>query len=576
MKFPKHLLPLFVILVFSIIVSLPLLKPGLYQIHDDQQIARLYLYDQTLKSGQFPVRWLSGLGFGYGYPLFVFYPPLVYMVGEIYHLAGLGFIDATKLVIFTSILGSAFAMYLAAKTMWGKVPGLVATAFYIFVPYRALDVYVRGALAESFTFVWLPLIFWSFWQTAETKKPIYIYLSALFLALLMITHNLIFLPFMTIVPFYLLLLMLISKDKGFLFAAFLKSAVLSTGLSAFFWLPAIVEKSLTLVDQFLLVNLASYTIHFVYPQQLWNWPWGFGGSAPGLNDGISFKIGKLHVLVSAAVFLISATVIILNRRKKLLPTTYYLLPTFFALFVFSAFMTTPYSKFSWDILKPLQYLQFPWRYLTFTALFSSFLAGAFIWSLRLPILRLLVSIPLLIVLIVPNLKLFKPQTYRPDLTDQKATSDETIKWDVSQTSYEYLPKGIELAKNDRGANVLDIKKDQIENQRVSVESGDVSIANLRENANKVTFDINSKENSNILINLYSFPFWKVHIDGQEVQTQNNNRLGLIALDIPSGSHKVAVNFQNTPLMNLANMISLVSIAGLLALVFSKKWQKNRN
>ena len=103
-KIKTNLVLIILILLFSILVSLPLLKPGLHLIHDDQHIARLYLFDQALKAGQFPVRWVNGLGFNFGYPLFVFYPPLAYIVGEIYHLIGFGFTDSVKLVFFSSIL----------------------------------------------------------------------------------------------------------------------------------------------------------------------------------------------------------------------------------------------------------------------------------------------------------------------------------------------------------------------------------------------------------------------------------------------------------------------------------------
>ena len=39
-------------------------------------------------------------------------------------------------------------------------------------------------------------------------------------------------------------------------------------------------------------------------------------------------------------------------------------------------MTLPYSQFIWDKISPLWYLQFPWRFLEFAALFSALLAGS--------------------------------------------------------------------------------------------------------------------------------------------------------------------------------------------------------
>src|SRR3989344_6348587 len=165
-----NLVLILLVLFFSILISLPLLKSGLYDMHDDQQVARLYLFDKSLRDGQLPVRWVDELGFGFGYPLFVFYPPFVYMLGEIFHLLGFGFIDSVKIVFFLGIFGSGLAMYIFARELFGKLPGAVSALFYMFVPYRALDIYIRGALAESFSFVWLPLILWSFWKLTSTGK----------------------------------------------------------------------------------------------------------------------------------------------------------------------------------------------------------------------------------------------------------------------------------------------------------------------------------------------------------------------------------------------------------------------
>jgi len=591
----KNLISIILITIFSITVSLPLVKPGFHQIHDDQQITRLYLFDQSLKSGQFPVRWVDGLGFGFGYPLFVFYPPLVYMIGEIYHLIGFGFIDSTKLAFFTSIVASGVAMFIFAKEIWGRYAALTGAIFYILVPYRALDIYVRGALAESFSFVWLPLILWSFYKLQNTGKSVYVYTSAIFLALLMITHNLIFLPFILLLPFYLLFLLWKSENKKRFFVNCQLSIVICFSLSAFFWLPALLEKKFTIVDQLLLVNLASYKIHFVYPQQLWNWAWGFGGSAAGLADGISFKIGKLHILASIAALLLAIIHLIktkfsngqLPALQKSQHETYsnriekssakiwrvncQLSTVFFALFLISAFLTTFYSQFIWELIPPLGYLQFPWRLLTFTALFSSILAGAFVYLLKVPILRLVVTIILVILVFAPNLKLFKPQFYRENLTDQIATSKEVINWDISSSSFEYLPKGVELTKSNLGTNIINIKKEDIPNKKVIVINPQAEINNLIIKPHEVSFSINSPTNSQIRANIFNFPGWQAQIDDQIVEVDDNNKLKLIDLNIPAGKHRVTIEFRNTPVRQMGNLISLFSFALILILI-AKQWR----
>ncbi|OGK56786.1 hypothetical protein A3H83_00330 [Candidatus Roizmanbacteria bacterium RIFCSPLOWO2_02_FULL_39_8] len=586
--------------VVSATLSLPLVKSGLFVIHDDQQVARLFLFDQALKTGQFPPRWVDELGFGFGYPLFVFYPPLVYMIGELFHLIGFSFIDSIKLVFFTSIFASGLAIYILAKEFWDRQTAAVSALFYILVPYRALDVYVRGALAESFSFVWLPLILWSFYKLYKTNKPIYVYLSTIFLALLMITHNLIFLPFMLILPFYLFFLILVSDNKKKFIVNCFWSIVASLGLSAFFWLPAILEKKYTIVDQLLLVNLANYNIHFVYPQQLWSSLWGFGGSAVGLADGISFKIGKLHILISVAAFMLAAAHIFKRRnisRQLLAPLKSQHEPStdssekanakingvncqlsivFFVLFLFSAFMTTFYSKPIWNLIPPLAYLQFPWRFLIFTSLFSSILAGAFLYLLRLPILRLIASLILVILLVIGNFKLFKPQTYRLDLTDEIATTKEVINWEVSGSSFEYLPKDVPLYVGELGTNLVKIKRDEIPKQKVEILSGVSTIENLKVKPSKITFDITAKEQTEVRINNFNSPGWQAQVDQARTSIDDNNKLKLVTLNVPAGIHQVKVEFKNTPIRTLGNSLTLATIIISMAFFLRPKWRKIRS
>ncbi len=570
----KNLICISFVLLASIILSLPLTKSGFYTVHDDQQFARLFELDKSVKSGQIPPRWTEDLGFGFGYPLFVFYPPLVYYIGEVFHSLGFGYIDSIKIVFFASIFASSIAMYVLVKEFWGRLPATVSALFYIFAPYRALDLYVRGALAEAFSFVWLPLILWSFHKLQKTQKPIYIIVSGSFLALLMITHNLIFLPFMLILPIFLLFLLWQSKSKKRFLVGSIWSFIIAFGVSAFFWMPSLLEKKSTIVDQLLLINLANFRIHFVYPQQLWNWPWGFGGSGPGLADGISFKIGKLHIIVALAAFSFTLFHQLLDKIKtKSQAFDLSLVTTLVLLFVFSAFMTTFYSDVIWELIPPLAYLQFPWRFLTFVVLASSILAGAFIYSLRLEILKIVFSAILIILLVFPNLKLFKPQAYRENLTDKIVTAKEVINWDVSSSSFEYSPKGVELYKNSQGANVINIRKSQIPTAKIEILSGVAQINLSKNNPSGLIFDINAEEDTKIKANIFSFPGWQLKIDGKQSSIDDNNNLKLITFNIPSGLHHVELVFKNTMAVSLANLITLMTLAVLVIIIMLRNNQQ---
>ena len=114
--------------------------------HDDLQIGRLYQLDQCLQDGQIPCRWVPDMGYGYGYPLFNYYPAFPYYLAEIFYLLGFSFINSIKIFFILGLVFSGVFAYLLGKELWGEYGGLVTAAFYIFAPYHAVDVYVRGAL----------------------------------------------------------------------------------------------------------------------------------------------------------------------------------------------------------------------------------------------------------------------------------------------------------------------------------------------------------------------------------------------------------------------------------------------
>lgn len=556
----KDIIALVIILAFSLLISRALFTQGFYTVHDDQQIARQFLFNQAITSGQFPVRWVNELGFGFGYPLFVFYPPFVYILGEIYHLLGFSFVESIKLVIFTSILASALAMYLFVKTFWGRLAGIVAALFYIYAPYRAVDIYVRGALAESFSFVWLPLILWFFYKLTTTNKSIYVTLSAILLALLMITHNLIFMPFMLLLPIYLAFFIWQSPDKKRSTIDSLLSIILAFGLSAFFWIPALLEKKYTIVDDLLLVNLAAYKLHFVNPIQLWNWQWGYGGSVPGILDGMSFKIGKIHIVLSLLIIAVA-----IAKRRSFYARLVLLMSL---LFLLSAFMTTKYSEPIWALIPPLAYMQFPWRFLTFTTLFSAILAGAFIYFIKLPIIKMVATILLLGILISPNIKLFQPQFDRLDLTDKTATEKDLLNWQISNTSFEYLPKGITIKKSELQTNLVDIERKDLPKQKVDIITGSAKVEVLESVAHKLSFNLRAQEETTFRINVANFPGWQLKIDNKNTEIDDNNKYKLVQSKVSGGDHTVQLEFKNTKVRYIANMLTLITTIAI-ALYFLK-------
>ncbi|MCL4382913.1 MAG: 6-pyruvoyl-tetrahydropterin synthase-related protein [Patescibacteria group bacterium] len=563
----KKLLPFFLLLFLSFWAVFPLFHSGFFPMHDDEQIARLFELNQTLSAGQFPPRWIDGLGFGFGYPFFNFYPPFVYYFGEIFHLLGISLIDSTKIVMGLGFLLSGLFSYLLAKEFFGKSGGLVTAVFYLYAPYHSLDLYVRGALAEFYAFVFLPAVLWSTFKLIKERNRNWLVINSCFLSLLLLSHNLIALIFL---PFYFAFagfLVLPKKDKKKIILSFLCSFMLFLGLSAYFWLPALLERQYTLVDQILTGELASYKLHFVYLRQFISSPWGYGGSIYGLNDGISFEVGKLHLLLSflGGVF---GLYLFLKKRKEWQVFMFYVL-----CFMFSLFMASFYSQFIWDKLQPLWYVQFPWRFLVFTALFSSLLAGglaSYVSKIRQPFTKWLMLAFLIAFVVLLNRDYFRPARYL-EVTDKDYTTKEELNWRVSKMSFEYVPKGIATVLSDIQTTQVDIKREEIPINSF-VSDGRLQVKEKQILPHEKKYEVFG-EGGKLTVNTYNFPGWEVKIDGQKTKIDDNNKFKLITVAVPKGSHLVEVVFNDTPLRTLGNFASVISFFSLIMLLFLPKHEK---
>ncbi len=560
----KKSIPLILILFLSYFSMRFLLKPGFFPTHDNTQIARVFQMRKSLSTLQFPVRWVADLGYGFGYPIFNFYNPLPYYFGGIINLLGLTSLLSTKLMFIFAIIASGFSMYFLAREFFGPIGGIVSSLFYLYAPYHAVQIYVRGAVAELWAYAFLPLIFlflYQLYQATKFKKPPkkYIILSSLILAILVLSHNLsvvIWLP--SIIVFITLLSALLTKKSRitFMLSCFYVF-MLGLSLSCFFWLPALMEKGFTSVD-FMVSQKFNPLEHFVFPDQLWFAFFGYGGSIPGRPDGLSFQAGKLHLL-----FILLAILLFLKslRGDKKFKETNRIILFFLVSFFFSLFMMLQASRPIWQIFYPLlSYLQFPWRFLLFAAFTSSFLAGSIFLKFKSKKnLKLLSFSFIIIALIFVNYRYFQP-LYTGVAEDKDFLSDQKIKWETSLTSDEYLPPDF-----PRPESFESLPKEKFFLQK------NADLVLKLEKPHQYNLEINTPQDNLLTANIAYFPGWQATIDDKKASILEDR--GVINLYIPQGKHQVDLSFENTPLRTFANLISLVSFLFLLPFLIKSKMDK---
>ncbi len=568
----KLIFEILAVLIITIPAFISLINPHYFSMHDDQHIARLFLLDKGIKQGYLYPRWVDTLGFNFGYPLFNFYPPLVYYIGELFHLLGFSFTASIKLVFISGFLIGALGMYLLAKKHLGRIAGLMAAVLYTYFFYHAVLIYVRGALAEFFTLAILPFVFLSLDKLREDLSVKNSLVFGIVFAVLILNHPLIAVPFLFYFLFTYVFYLLITKKRIRLTLLMILGSVTGLLLSAFFWLPSMVERKYTLVDSILTRELASYSIHFVCAGQLLYSQWGFGGSIPGCFDGLTFQLGRIHIILIVFSGLVAFWY---AMRKKRVSLNFEHFTFFLFLLLFSLFMTIENSRPIWDNLSYLWYLQFPWRFFTFTAIFISMI-GAFgiyyvqklLASYEIKPARVLgVQFILLIVLggltIAVYQKYFHPSSYLP-ASDAAYTSFDEIARRVSRTSFEFAPKGVKTAKNELGTTTFGLNPKLVTTEAFDVVDGTASVSQKENKFQKKTFEVSAKTPTQIQVNTFDFPGWKSYVDGKENNVTSDNSYRLITVTVPEGRHRLELKFENTPVRTISNTVSLAATAAVLA------------
>lgn len=553
MNIIKKILALIAIKFLLFFTIRPLLYPGFFPIHDNTQIQRVYEMGRSLSVGMFPVRWVSDLGFGYGYPIFNFYAPMSYYFGTFFYLLGFNALLATKIMMVTGIIISGFFMYLLGKKLFGEVGGIVSAMFYIYAPYHAVDIFVRGDVAEFWAYAFIPLVFYSLLKVFKENKWRYIVLGSVSYAAVILSHNLTAFMLTPFLILFTLISYMLEKKREYLHSFFL-IVTIAIGLASFYVLPVVFEAKYTnIISQ--IGGGANFSDHFVCLPQLWDSPWGFGGSTAGCHDGMSFKIGKLHLIVGFFSFSVFIFGLFdqFNLREKLNKNKDIAGFVTFSIigFLISIFMLIPISSIVWEKLPFIAFLQYPWRYLIFASFFTSVLSGALVWFLeQIPgknykhRFNVFFAIVLIMFLIYGNAKLFKPQEII-NVDSKYFTNERTLKWTTSNITSEYMPESFKKPKSESQLPSTKIAKD--DNYQVIYE--EASVESLH------AYIKTDKENTNIKINLAYFPAWNAYIDNKKADLREES--SGMSVKVARGGHALDLLFIQTPIEKLGNSVSLV-------------------
>ena len=553
-------------ILFLIMLSIPALKSlsksGFYTSHDGEtHTVRIAQYYLALKDGQVPPRFATSLYQGLGSPIFVYIYPLPYILGSLLHFLSLSFVDSFKLLMALCFIGSGLSSYFWLKGVFkSEKAAFLGALYYTWVPYRFSLIYVRASISEMLAYTFLPLTLFCLTKLAVKRNETRTAATAISLAIVLLSQNLVALISLPLVGAYLLVQSLFSKSFKVLILGII-ALMWGFAISSFTYLPSLLERNYTRFDE---TFSKAYLDHFVTIEQLIRSPWDYGFDLKGtINDKMSFQIGLAHILIATVTILMLIYFLVTKKRlrKELI------LAFFFLLFYFTAIVLMLQTNFTisiWEKFKFLQIIDLPWRLLGLVSVCTSFFAACLAKSIK----PGLVFIFLVLAVLIAN---------RNHLRINEAVIHDNQYFENytnTATQYnEFTPRWRQSTREPIGFTP---------NKKVEITSGDGQIFNINSKSNRVKFGANiTSPEAQIQINKFYFPQTVLSVDGKNLPQKdliitdpNNTRLdverdtsGLVALNLKSGSHMVDLKYQETPLRTFANLISLVSLILALFLIF---------
>lgn len=534
----KTTLFLIAIVVLVVPTFLGMLRPGIFSTQDFPFI-RLMEFDRCVKDLQIPCRWSPDIGIFWGEPLFNFYSQLIYLLGEIIHLVGFSLIDSLKTVFIFSFVLSAISMFFLSRKIWkNNLAGLISGVVYVYAPYRAVDVWVRGNLAEAFSFVVFPLIILAFEGIIEKGRLRDYIFFGVSLAFLVLTHNLsivLFLPFLAVWMVYRIL----HKKRWSVIPGLIFGGIWSFGLAAFYILPALGESKFVDLES-TTRGYFDFRAHYVTVYQLLiSRFWGYGGSTWGSGDGLSLAIGIVQWLLPLAL----VGIFVLSRKKGFWGTL--LILTLVGWFYL--FLAHNKSTFIWEVLSLMKYIQFPWRFLGQALFAFSIAVGAASLIFKKTLKRYLTAFTVIVLVMVLNYSSFRPDLWYSYKDSDLTTGDRFIEQTRASIG-DYWPKSGSLIPKDPAP-------DSFKNQKL-----------VYKKSNQVKYELLGL-NSEVVFPINYFPGWQGYSDGKKLETFASNK-GLVSVRNPG--REVILRFEDTSIRKIGNYITIVSLFGFIFLFYKRK------
>ena len=549
----NNLIVFFFITISSIFVSIPLFKFNAQYDDGIQHIVRLIENAREIKQGTiFPVI-MQNLCNGFGYSWNLFYSPLTAYIPLIFRLFGFSYENSLKLFMFFLSIASGYAMYFFTKKILKKrniseerkvFISVLSASFYILAPYRLNDMYIRVAVAELASFVFLPIIFNGLYSIINLKEKKYI--LAFGAIGLILSHTLITLYTVMFCIIYLIVNIKFLKDKK-TFTTLTLNILLALLITSFFTVPLLESK---LSSDYEVFNEA----HMINDNLI------IDGKA-SLEELLYIKKGRMAYFLDLPVIAgILLTFLMIKNKKIEDKGNYYFFLVSGIVSVILTLKFIPFEKFP-TIFKMMQ---FSFRLLEFSSFFLSVIASL---NFGLCSKKFTLANAIIIALVMADLLI--PAVGRVDFSKEYISEDRLLEGipvtastgrvHAGCASFEYLP-----SKAFENRNYIATRKDE-----PIILDGNIEISNFEKD--RLSTNFVAKGNGIIELPYIYYIGYSAYIDGEKINiTESQNGFCQININSEKFSN-IKVSYTGTKAMQISMFISIFTL--IIFIFYKIKYKK---
>lgn len=537
------------ILIISLFFVLELfLFPGRPANFDSNfHITNMAQFSSILSKGEFPVIWMNNFA-NYGIPMGLFAHQTTNYLGGVITLITNNPTTSYNIVTFLGIFLSNIFLYIFLRLYFSPLASFLGTFIFNFTPYRIFNIYVRGAMPEVFSALFLPLILIAFYLLVVKKKTYAFFLLVLFIAGLTLTHPMMLVVYSILFLPYLIFLLLSSdldiyqKIKLFIIAS--SAILLGILISGYYVLPLNLE-----IKYFYYGFIKNHIDKSTYlsVQNFFNPNWYYFTKNEIFPRGHVVLFGLLESLILISGFLYLLLRRFINKSQKNIKILYFSLVSSLLII----FFTTGFSDIFFQKLFFLNSIQFPWRFLSslifIPPIIIAFLYDCFPKRIILFLLVLTVSFSSFPQLYGKNFNVYPMQTYFFSKENAHSILMNTI-W--TGKSEDYPDK----------------------NQQEKIIEGQGKIINAVIKNSSRNYQIQASTPLKMEDLTFYFPGWNVYIDGVKtnIEFQNPSFRGVITYTVPAGKHDVFLNFEDTKIRLFGKILSLIFLTLFVVLIILRK------